>query len=205
MASAALDLKKELRDLYRAPKGSCRLVDVPELQYLMVDGRGNPVTAAAYQDAMQALYSVAYTAKFRSKALGRDFVVMPLEGLWWSQDPAVFAVDDRDAWHWTMMVLMPDFVESGFFEECIAEAAAKRELSARDLLRLERYAEGMAAQTMHLGPYAEEGPTIAMLHEYMELEGLSFAGKHHEIYLSDPRRTAPERIKTIIRQPVIRA
>ncbi len=204
MASAALDLRKELRHLYKAAVGSCQLVDVPELQYLMVDGSGDPAAAAAFQDAMQTLYSVVYTLKFRSKALGRDFVVMPVEGLWWSDQPDAFAADDRDAWRWTMMVMVPDFIEPALVEECSAAAGAKRELPALDLLRFERYAEGRSAQTMHLGPYDEEGPTIAMLHEYVTAEGLTFAGRHHEIYMNDPRRTAPERLKTLIRQPVKR-
>jgi hypothetical protein len=205
MASEVLDLRKELRHLYRAPTGSCELVEVPELKYLMVDGRGDPATAAPFQDAMQALYSVAYTAKFTSKALGRDFKVMPVEGLWWSEDPQAFATDGRDAWCWTVMVMVPDFIDPAFVDECASKVAAKKEVPALDLLRLESYTEGSAVQTMHLGPYDTEGPTIAMLHKYMEDEGLTFAGKHHEIYLSDPRRTAPERIKTIIRQAVKKA
>ena len=205
MGQDTLDLKKELRELYRAPHGSCRVVEVPELHYLMVDGVGDPNTSEAYQEALMTVYPVAYTVKFRSKERGRDFVVMPIQGLWWSEDPGSFVEGDRDAWSWTVLVLQPDFVESDFVEECVTEAAAKRDLPARELLRFERYAEGTAVQTMHRGPYSEEGPTIAMLHEFMKAEGYTFGGKHHEIYLSDPRRAAPENLKTIIRQPVAKA
>lgn len=201
-----VDLRKRLAKLY-APSGKeFSLVEVPPLNFLMVDGHGDPNHAPAYGEAIQALYSLAYTLKFTIKReLSADFRVMPLEGLWWTEDMADFSVDNKDAWDWTAMIAQPEMVTPERFEAARAEVAKKKRLPALAKVRLETYAEGLSVQIMHLGPYAAEAPTIARLHgTFLPENGLGPAGKHHEIYLSDPGRTAQEKLKTIIRQPVRR-
>ena len=199
---AKIDFKRELAELY-APKRKPTVVDVPELVFLMVDGHGDPNTSAAYRDAVSALFSVSYAARFALKRAGViDYGVMPLEGLWWVPDMATFSTGDKSAWDWTMMIMQPSEVTEAVIEEARASAAAKRSLPALDLLRLERFAEGLAAQVLHVGPYSAEGPTILALHDFIGEQGRNLAGKHHEIYLGDPARSAPETLKTIIRQPM---
>ncbi len=199
-----LDLKKTYKTLFSAPAKAPTLVDVPPLSYLMVDGQGNPNTAPAYAAAVQTLYSVAYTLRFALKKAGvLDYSVPPLEGLWWANDMGAFRAADRDAWQWTMMILTPSQVTLDWFDRAVAEARAKG-APAIDRLRLDTYAEGLSAHIMHIGPYAAEAPTIERLHAFIAAEGYALAGKHHEIYLGDPRRTAAEKLKTIIRQPVAR-
>ena len=203
-----LDLKKTQKDLYAPSTKTIALVDVPPMQFLLVDGQGNPNTAQAYQDALEALFAVSYAIKFISKRgpAALDYTVMPLEGLWWVPDMAAFSLDDRDSWLWTAMIRQPDHVTPAMVDEAIADTRRKKNPAALDLLRFETYAEGLAAQVMHLGPYADEGPTMARLHGWILDNGYDYhgAGKHHEIYLSDVRRTAPEKLKTVLRQPVIR-
>jgi hypothetical protein len=169
----------------------------------MIDGHGDPNTAAEYRGAVEALYAISYAAKFLVKAApdGVDYGVLPLEGLWWTADMATFSTEDKSAWDWTMMIMQPDVVAAEIFERAL-EKTAKNGLTAQDLVRLERFSEGRSAQIMHVGPYATEQPTIERLHTFIVDQGLQRRGKHHEIYLSDPRRSAPERMKTIIRQPV---
>ena len=206
MATTRVDLKREFRVLYTAGRDP-RLVDVPDLAFLMIDGHGDPNIAAEYAEAVEALYAVAYAAKFIVKRTpdGVDFGVMPLEGLWWTPDMSTFTTDDKSAWDWTMMIMQPDQVTALVVERAQATAARKTATGAASRLRLEHFTEGLAAQVMHVGPYATEGPTIQRLHAYIVEQGYERAGKHHEIYLSDPRRTAAERLKTIVRQPVARA
>ena len=197
-----LDLKRELRHLYAPTADAVVEVDVPRLRCLMIDGQGDPDTSPAYAEAVEALFSVSYTAKFmlkRGEAI--DYAVMPLEGLWWADDPAVFLDNDRARWQWTMLVVQPDIVDEHVLEDAIDHVRAKKRLAAVDRLRLEDFTEGRCAQTLHVGPFREEGPTIARVHAY--IAGRSrLAGKHHEIYLSDVRRTDPARWRTIIRQPM---
>jgi hypothetical protein len=200
--TTASDLEQELKQLYRA-RQTPELVEVPELSFLMIDGHGDPNISDRYRDAVQALYGVSYTLKFALKrAGGPDYRVAPLEGLWWVEDMARFTTEDKSAWDWTAMIRQPLEVTPELVAEVAAEVAEKKQLPATRELRLERFAEGRAAQVLHLGPYADEGPTIERLHAFIEERGCARRGKHHEIYLSDPRRTAPERLKTIIRQPV---
>jgi hypothetical protein len=204
---APLDLVKQHKPLYAPSAKHPAIVEVPEFAFLMVDGRGDPNTSEAYQQALEALYSAAYTLKFTLKkaAPERDFKVAPLEGLWWADDVAPTMAElqrDRDAWNWTMMIAVPDAVTAAEVAAAVEAAARKRELPAAPLLRLERFEEGLAAQIMHLGPYAEEAPTIERLHEWVAAQGYEPRGRHHEIYLGDPRRTAPERLKTVLRHPV---
>lgn len=202
-----IDLKKDLKQFYQARAQAVALVNVPPLRYLMVDGQGNPNTAPAYAQAIEALFAVSYTAKFTVKKgpLAIDYAVMPLEGLWWADDMSVFASDAREAhmndWQWTMMVLQPDFVTDAMIDAAVQEVKKKKALPALDLLRMETYCEGLSAQVLHVGPFTEEGPTIAKLHAQIAQHG-SLRGKHHEIYLSDIRRAAPDKWKTILRQPL---
>jgi hypothetical protein len=200
------DLVRLLHPLYAPPKGRCVIVEVPDLAFLMIDGRGDPNTSEAYRDALQALYGVAYTLKFTLKKSDaeRDFKVAPLEGLWWTDEtpPTPEELEQRDAWNWTMMIAVPDAVTADEAAAAAEAAARKRELPAAPLIRLERFEEGLAAQTMHVGPYSEEAPTIERLHAYVAEQGYDLRGRHHEIYLGDPRRTAPERLKTVVRHPI---
>ncbi len=201
-ATGTLDLKRRLPALYRAGDAPA-LIEVPEMPFLMIDGSGDPASSPVYAEALQALYSVAYTLKFSLKhgPLGLDVTVMPLEGLWWTPDMSTFAAD-RDAWQWTLMIALPEEVPPDLVEEAKAGAVAKREVFGARRVRLERFAEGLSAQVMHHGPYSDEGPTIERLHRFIAERGYVLTGRHHEIYLGDPRRTAPHRLRTILRQPV---
>ncbi len=198
------DLKKQITS-YTARRGHFDVVTVPPMQYLMVDGHGDPNTSAAYADALATLYPVAYRLKFLSKdELGRDYTVMPLEALWWSTDMASFTTDrDKSRWDWTVMVMTPDWLTAEHVEAARRVVLRKGGAPALDALRLETLDEGLAVQTLHVGPYDEEGPALAaMHHEVIPSRSLQLTGKHHEIYLNDARRTAPEKLRTILRQPV---
>lgn len=199
-----VDLKVHLKDLY-SPPASFTLVDVPPFQFLMVDGHGDPNTAPEYAHAVEALYAVSYKAKFLSKKeTGRDYVVMPLEGLWWAADMEVFTTArDKSAWDWTMMILQPDWITQEMFEEAAGQAAKGKDLPALPRLRLEAYHEGPSVQILHVGSYEDEAPVLQRLHrEFLPENNLEPAGKHHEIYLGDPRKVAPEKLRTVLRQPV---
>jgi hypothetical protein len=199
-----LDLRKSIA-AYTAPRGSFEIVDVPPLQYLMIDGHGDPNTADEYGDAVAAVFGVAYKLKFLSKGeLDRDYVVMPLEGLWWADDMASFTTErDKSRWSWTMMSLVPEWLDGSHFERARDAAAAKGGSPALDRLRLAELAEGRCVQTLHIGSYDDEAPVLAEMHErFIPGAGLRMRGRHHEIYLADPRRTAPEKLRTILRQPV---
>lgn len=199
-----IDLKKELGEFYSGKPGEPVTVVTPPMQYLIIYGEGGP-TSQDYADAIQTVYPIAYSLKFMcKKELGKDFTVMPLEGLWWAEDMSAFAAGDREEWKWTAMIMQPDFITEEMFEVACKQVKEKKASKALDKVKFEVYEEGRAAQVMHIGPYADEGPTIIELHKYLESEGgkLDATNKnHHEIYLSDPRRTAPEKLKTIIRQP----
>jgi len=201
---AKIDLKKDLKHLYNPPIKAPVLVDVPPLAFLMIDGQGDPNTAKAYVEAIEALYALSYTLKFMLKkgAAGMDYTVMPLEGLWWVEDMRDFSTENKGAWQWTAMIMQPEFVTPDHVEQALQEARRKKDLPALGSIRLEIYHEGLAAQIMHIGPYAAEAPTIARLHAFISESGHTLRGKHHEIYLGDPRRTAPEKLRTVIRQPI---
>lgn len=200
---AKVDLRKELKPLYLPSAKAIAEVRVPAFTFLMVDGQGDPNHSADYTEAVEALFTVSYTAKFRVKkaAGGCDYAVMPLEGLWWADDLEAFHSGDRASWRWTIMILQPDFVPHAVLQSAIDEAAKKKILPALPRLRIERFEEGRCAQVLHVGPFSEEGPVIERLHAYIEERG-RLRGKHHEIYLSDIRRAAPARWKTVIRQPM---
>ena len=176
------------------------------MQFLMVDGAGDPNLSQAYQDAVAALFSLSYTLKFMAKkaAPGIDYGVMPLEGLWWTVDRAAFSPERKDLWQWTALIMQPDFISAAMVDRARVELQRRKDLPALADVRFGPLAEGTAAQILHIGPYAAEQPTIAKLHQYINDNGYQPSGKHHEIYLSDPRKAAPEKLKTIIRQPIVK-
>ena len=199
-----LDLKKKWKHLYQPPAEEITAVDVPALTYLMVDGEGDPNTSPAFTHAVEALYSLSYTLKFSLKKSPQpvDYGVMPLEGLWWADDPGAFHRKDKSTWKWTAMIVQPDFIDSKEVDAALHEVRRKKNPAALERVRLETLTEGTAAQILYVGPFADEGPTIQRLHDFIHAAGKELCGKHHEIYLSDPRRTAPEKLKTILRQPM---
>jgi hypothetical protein len=198
-----IDFKKTLKPLYSPPGDAFVTIEVPKMQFVKVDGEGDPNTAPAYRSAVIWLYSVSYAMKFAAKAtLGKDYVVPPLEGLWWADDPKSFVTREKDLWRWTMMIMVPDFITLDMFDGAAAKARKKLG-DAPPSLRLESYEEGTSLQILHRGSYDDEGPILARLHdEEMPRRGAAFNGPHHEIYLSDPRKTDAAKLKTILRQPV---
>ncbi|TFD94868.1 hypothetical protein E3T61_01590 [Cryobacterium lactosi] len=206
--AAPYDVKRELRALYAPKNRDWETLTVPPQRFLAVDGHGDPNTSPAYTEAVEALYAVAYTVKFASKRNGRDLVVGPLEGLWYADDASVFSARDKDAWNWTMLISQPDWVSDAQIGEAIvaarAKAAAKKKaMPALDLVRIEGLDEGLCVQVLHVGSYDDEAPALARLHgEVLPAAGLRERGRHHEVYLGDPRRVAPEKLKTVVRQPV---
>lgn len=199
---SATDWKKILKPLFSPSAKEPQLVEVPERSFLAIDGVGDP-EAPAFQEAIGALYSLAYTIKFALKAQGVEFSVMPLEGLWAMADGSAFDVNARDRWGWTAMIGQPDAVKPEHVSQALdAIRKKKKHTPAHDRVRFERIREGLAAQIMHIGPYAEEGPTVEQLHAFVAAHGYELHGLHHEIYLGDPRRSAPEKLKTILRHPV---
>ena len=199
-----LDFKKTL-DSYQARHNQFRLLQLPRMQYLMVDGQGDPNTSEEYAQALQALYPLAYQLKFASKReLSRDYVVPPLEGLWWAEEMEKFTSQrDKSAWEWTLMLMQPEWITRKMFQQARERVGTKAAPAALAKLRLERLEEGLCVQVLHIGPYEQEAPLLERMHrEFIPQHQLALSKKHHEIYLSDPRRTPPERLKTILRQPV---
>jgi len=198
-----LDFKKEYGDWYTASTNQVKWVTMPSVNYLMMDGKGDPNTTPEYARALEALYALAYTIKFRVKRVTEmDFGVLPLEGLWWVPNMELFSVENKNDWLWTMMILQPPLVTAKLVTECLDEARRKKDLPNLDQLRFEGYDEGQAAQVMHIGPYSTEAPTIQKLHDFIQAQDCQRRGKHHEIYLGDPRRSDPAKLRTILRQPV---
>jgi hypothetical protein len=198
-----LDLKKSLKYLYEPSAKEFSVVDVPEMNFLMIDGQGNPNTSPDYVASLQALYSAAYTLKFMiKKELAIDYPVMASEGLWWTDDMRDFSTTRKDDWKWTMMIMQPEIVTRQLFDRAVAVALEKKGQPALTRLRLERFHEGLSTQILFFGLYSDEGPTISRLHQSIEQSGHVRFGKHHEIYLGDPRRVAPEKLRTVIRQPM---
>jgi hypothetical protein len=199
-----IDFKKEWKYLYQPSGKEFQLVDVPLMQFLMVDGHGDPNKALEYAEAVECLYAVAYKLKFFSKNEGKDYVVPPLEGLWWAEDMDVFnAARDKSQWDWTMMIMTPEWIGPDLYQRALDGARQKNDLPATNKLRLEPYQEGLSVQILHLGSYDDEGPLLHKLHAaWMPENRYDFNGKHHEIYLSDPRKVEPEKLKTILRQPI---
>jgi len=198
-----IDVKKQLKHLYNPSAKQVTLADVPEMDFLMIDGEGDPNTSEAYQNAVEVLFAASYTLKFMVKKgeSGIDYTVMPLEGLWWVEGMTQFSLENKDAWKWTAMIMQPEYVTQGLVAEAVKQVEKKKGLPSLSGIRFEVFHEGAAAQIMYFGPYPEEGPTIERIHDFIRDQGYRLRGKHHEIYLSDPRRTAPHKLKTIIRQP----
>ncbi|MFN2505586.1 MAG: GyrI-like domain-containing protein [Acidimicrobiales bacterium] len=200
-----IDFKTTL-DAYRAQRGRFRIIDVPDMQYLKIDGRGDPNTSPAFAEAVGALYPVAYKLKFASKRdLGSNYVVPPLEGLWWAEDMDAFTTArDKSRWDWTIMLMVPDWIDPTMFAAAAEQAGAKDPPARLDDVRLEKLSEGRCVQTLHVGSFDDEAEVLARLHhEFIPDNGLRMIGKHHEIYLSDFRRVAPDKQRTILRQPIM--
>ncbi len=200
-----IDLRKELKNLYNSTS-EVEVVDVPAMNFLKVDGSGDPNKSKQYQDAIEALFSLSYTLKFMIKKSKQsiDYAVMPLEGLWWNDNPDQFSMENKDVWSWTSMIMQPTYVSEASIKEAVEHVRKKKDLVALPKLRFEPYQEGLSAQIMHIGPYTNEKPTIERLHNFINENGYRFNGKHHEIYLNDLRKTKPEKLKTLIRQPIIK-
>jgi len=198
-----IDLKKECRELYSAKEKKPALIDARGFNYIMIDGKGNPNNSQAFQTAIETLFSTAYAVKaFAKKSLNKDFTVPPLEGLWWAEDMAVFSAGKKDSWFWTLMIPLPDFADNSLVIEAIMTVKIKKPHLKTDVLRFENYSEGKSVQMLHLGAYNEEAESMKLLHAFIKANGYAMEKKHHEIYLSDFRRTPPEKLKTILRQPV---
>lgn len=200
-----IDFKRELGS-YHAKHNEFQIIDVPKLQYLMVDGHGDPNTSQDFRDAILALYPVAYKLKFASKLdLGKDYTVMPLEGLWWAEDMSTFTTArDKSQWDFTLMIMQPDWITDEMFQKAVAKVAEKDPPKWLGKVRLETLGEGKSVQTLHIGSFDNEADVLAkMHHEFIPANNLKLTGKHHEIYLSDFRRVATEKLRTILRQPVI--
>ncbi|MBK7104775.1 MAG: GyrI-like domain-containing protein [Ignavibacteriae bacterium] len=196
-----IDFKKTLKNLYNA-KLTEEIIDVPEMLFLTIDGKGNPNTSEDYKNAVEALFSLSYTIKFMIKKNQQiDYGVMPLEGLWWVDDMKNFSIDRKDEWKWKAMIMQPEFVSSKIVQKGIEEVKKKKDLSAINKIKFAKFCEGKSAQVLHVGPFSEEGTTIIKLHKFIEENGYKLSGKHREIYLSDIRKATPEKWKTIIRQP----
>ena len=199
-----VDLRKELKHLYHASVKEVVQVGVPSMNFLMVDGEGDPNTSQTYVEAIEALFAVSYTVKFMVKKgeLAIDYGVMPLEGLWWADDMTTFSPDDKSNWKWTAMIMQPSFVTADLVEQALAEVKKKKNPAAISKVRLASWSEGNCSQIMHIGPFSEEGSTIDKLHRFIDVSNRQRTGKHHEIYLSDIRKADPKKWKTIIRQPM---
>jgi len=198
-----MDLKKELKHLYQPSAKEVVQVDVPIMNYVMVDGEGDPNTSQAFSDAVEALFAVSYAVKFMVKRgpLGIDYGVMPLEGLWWVDEMSTFSTEDKSNWKWTVMIMQPDFVTKEMIENAMSNVVKKKNLVAISRVRFEAFSDGKSAQILHIGPFSEEGPTIEKVHRFIDARGKRI-GKHHEIYLSDTRKADPAKWKTVIRQPM---
>ena len=197
-----VDYKKKLKHLYGPSSKKIVIVEVPPMNYFMVDGEGGPA-AESYQQAIEALYGLSFTVKFDvKKGVGLDYTVMPLEGLWWAKDITAFSADRKDEWLWKMMIMQPDYVTTKHVNAATKQLREKKNPLALDKIRFESYHEGLSVQILHIGPYDDEGPTIAQMHKFIDENGYQLHMKHHEIYLSDPRRSKPEKLKTVLRQPI---
>jgi hypothetical protein len=197
-----LDLKKLFKQLYQPSAKEPSWVEVPQLNYLMVDGHGDPNNSPVFQAACEVLYSLSYTLKFSIKnAEGINYTVAPLEGLWWTDDMTQFDANRKDLWKWTLMIMQPDCVTAEKVQQATVEVRRKKDLPGLEGARFETFKEGLSAQILYIGPYSAERPTILRLHAFIREAGRELRGRHHEIYLSNPGRTAPEKLKTVIRQP----
>lgn len=207
MSTKKIDLKKELKSLYNPKKEMVVNIEIPKMNFLMLNGKGDPNTSKEFSDGIQTLFPLAYALKFKiKKTLGIDYGVMPLEGLWWSDNFSDFSSGKKDNWYWTIMIMQPDCVSENLYQETLKEVKDKKNPPSIDKVRFESFTEGKSAQIMHIGSFATEGENIKKIHEFIKSLGGKFDGmkqKHHEIYLNDFRKTAPEKLKTILRQSYI--
>jgi hypothetical protein len=195
------DLKKEFKELYTASDKNSKMIDVPEINFLMIDGKGHPERTPEFQKTFETLYPVLFTMKFALKDKGKDFAAMPPEGLYYYMG-GEFDESKMDEMEWTIMIAVPGFVTKQDFDNAVKKVKEKKDLPLLPRLRFGKLKEGKCVQMMHVGPYAGEMPTIKRMEEFASENGYIFSGRHHEIYFSDPHRTAPEKMKTILRQPV---
>lgn len=198
------DPRKTMRELYNPPAGEISVVEVPAMNFVMVDGTGNPSTAREFQEATEAVFSLSYTVKFmlKKRGGGMDYAVSPLEGLWWAENMAEFSVGAKDLWLWTLMIMQPDFVTEDDVRQAVTELTRRKNPPALPRVRFERFPEGLSAQILHVGPFSTEDQPVGRLHSFIAESGRQLSGKHHEIYLSDFWKTAPEKLRTVIRQPM---
>jgi len=199
-----LDFKKLLKEYYNPQKSSFHIVTVPVMKFLMIDGVGNPNITPECQAAVETLYAMSYGVKFALKSQGFDYFVPPLEGLWWMEDMREFSVENKHRWSWTMMIMQPEPVTDDSVSRVKENVRKKKKLPTIDDARFETYDEGLAVQILYTGAYSDEDPTIAEMHRYIRDNGYETNGKHHEVYLGDPRKTSADRLKTIIRQSIRR-
>jgi hypothetical protein len=201
-----IDFKRELKHLYSPSAKDVQIVEVPEMNFLMIDGAGDPNTAQEFKDGVEVLYALSYTLKFMVKKGERqiDYSVLPLEGLWWADDMSQFNLGKKDIWKWTVMIMQPEYVTRGLFQEAMEQVQRKKNPPGLSKARFQSWCEGLSVQIIYIGPYSAEGPTIEKLHRFIKENGYELTGKHHEIYLGDPRKSAPEKLRTVIRQPVRR-
>lgn len=199
-----IDFTKEHREFYSASAAKASIVGVPALNYLMVLGSGDPNTSKRYKDAIEALYSLSYTLKFMVKKgpMEIDYKVMPLEGLWWTDGMIEINLEQKDDWKWIAMIMQPNLITGELLSEAKKQVSKKKDLQILSDVGLGEYEEGTSAQILHIGPYSEEQVTLQKLHDFIHDEGYVPSGKHHEIYLNNPEKTAPKNIKTILRQPI---
>ena len=198
-----INYKKKLQHLYKPSVKEVEIVEVPQMNFLMIDGDGGP-NHPTFQNAIEVLFPLSYTLKFMIKKndIGIDYGVLPLEGLWWADDMSSFIKDKKDDWKWTLMIMQPELITNEMVVEAVNQVRVKKNPTSLPLVRFESINEGKVAQIMHIGPFSEEGPTVQKLHSFIKDSGKKIIGKHHEVYLSDIRRAAPEKWKTIIRQPM---
>lgn len=200
-----IDLKKQqYKELFVASDKKIAIINVPKVNYLSISGKGDPNISHEYKESIEALFSVSYSVKFMIKKgeLAVDYGVLPLEGLWWVENMKDFSLDDKSNWLWKAMIMQPSFIDNEMVTSALEQVQKKKGLAQLSHIKFEKLSEGQCAQILHIGPYSEEGPTIEKLHQFIKKNGYQFNGYHHEIYLSDPRRSAPEKLKTIIRQPI---
>jgi hypothetical protein len=203
-----MDLKKDLKHLYNPSSRKPVIVDVPKMNFIMVNGEGDPNTSEVFREALEALYGLSFTIKFASKKVFEiDYPVMALEGLWWGTPKGLtrFTSDDKAEWKWTLMMMQPDHISEQFFKKQKEILRKKKDPSLLDEVRYESFEEGLSVQQMHIGPYSEEWRTVEPMHTWVEEQGFELIGRHHEIYIGDPRRAAPEKLRTILRHPIGKA
>jgi hypothetical protein len=197
-----VDFKKTLKQLYNPSKKGFHIIEVPAMYFLMVDGKGDPNNSTEYQLAIDALYSMSYGIKFTLKSQGYDHVIPPLEGLWWMEDMNEFSRENIARWEWTMMIMQPEWVGPETVERVRTDQIKKKGNLLLEKVGYQQYSEGLAVQTLYIGAYADEAPVIAEMHSFIKNNAYHTNGKHHEVYLSDVRKTPVEKLQTILRQPI---